>query len=551
MAVAITTGTWSDISTSLPRLTGINTNQLGWGMPVGSDNRQSSYRFVGNSVPLKLDGAEFVLGTFTHNNFPIQMHETNRFTVKLNVNVRFDEGGYNRNFTFTLSHFETPNVGNRRQQADRVTLSSVQSSDALDINGERYMVEIVGFRQGNEIAKEFISYENEANSAVMIARLIHIDVPKPDKEVATTYTFNVLNADGSVFGKGCFSYKGKEVPVDLAHVMGGRGRGSELASFWYHDPLVGSLGIEQLLSLNFVNGVTGQPGRFTLNAANVPEDSLAIAGGIATPTEPGRVSVHRNGTENSSCAGRKLTFPTACYREVQATTDGPPPKVDLVVVIDTSTSMRPEAVGLSDAVNAAIKSAQTKCPSDLKVTYLGIEGRFAKTLFATTIREHLISLGVAESAMRGRLKGTVPDGGAQEDGGRAIEDISRHHNWRATAKRAIFYLGDEGFEGGDDVLQDDIDAATKAIDVATTASVRVHTYLSATRAKPENTQLNDQEFKRVADSTGGQFFKSQDALGGFTAMLEKVICASKAPPGGVGTEPCPCTRNAMVAAVAK
>lgn len=549
MAVATTTGTWSDISTSLPRLTGINTNQLGWGMPVGSDNRQSSYRFVGNTLPLKLDGSEFVLGTFTHNNFPIQLYATNRFTVKLNVNVTFDEGGYNRNFSFTLAHLETPNVGNRRQQADRVTLSSVESSDALVINGESYMVEIVGFKQDNQIAREFISYENEANSAVMVAKLVHLNVAKPEKEV--TYTFNVLNQDGSVFGKGCFTYRGSEVPVDLAHVLGRTGRGNALTSFWYHDPLVGSLSINELLSLNFVNGVTGTPSRFTFNAANVPEDSNAIAGGIATPGEPGRVSVHRNGTENSSCAGRKLTFPGACYQEIKGDKDGPPPKVDLVVVIDTSTSMRPEAVSLSDAVNAAIKSALAKCPSDLKVCYLGIEGRFAKTLFATTIREHLISLGVAESAMRGRVKGTVPDGGAQEDGGRAIEDISRHYNWRANAKRAIFYLGDEGFEGGDDVLQDDIDAATKAIDVATTASVRVHTYLSATKAKPENTRLNEQEFKRVADSTGGQFFKSQDALGGFTAMLEKVICASKAPPGGVGTEPCPCTRNAMVAALAK
>ena len=69
------------------------------------------------------------------------MHATNRFTVKLNVNVAFLDTGFNRDFTFTLAHLETPNVGNRRQQADRVTLSSVESADALEIDGELYMVE--------------------------------------------------------------------------------------------------------------------------------------------------------------------------------------------------------------------------------------------------------------------------------------------------------------------------------------------------------------------------------------------------------------------------
>ncbi len=548
MANAVTSGLWSDVSTTLPRLVGLNTNQVNWGIPANRARRQSGYRFIGRTVPLRLDGEEFVLGTFTHNNFPVRSGGANRFTIKLSATVTFDTGGFNRTFNFTFNHHETPNIGNKAAQADRVGFTSVSSSETMEIEGESYAVKIVGFKQQGEVVNEFVSFENSANSAVIVAKLVHIAKPEIVTDESTTYTFEVLNPDGSVFGKGCFTYAGAEQPVDLAHIMGGGGSGTELTSFWYRDPLVGSMDINQLLSMNFVLGVDGKPSRFTLNAANVPEDSRALAGGIATADKDGSISVHRGDSENSGCAGRKLTFPSACYCEVvveEEEEEGEIPKVDLVVVMDSSVSMRPEAISLSDAISASIESAKSKCPSDLKVTYLGIEGRFSKTLFDTTIRQHLTDLGVAESDMRGRKRGTVAAGGAQEDGARAIEDVSLHHNWRTDAMRAIFYLSDEGMEGGDAVDNEDIEAATRAIDVATTANVRVHTYLAKSKAKPEVIQLNEDEFKRVAESTEGQFFKSKNTLDGFETMLEKVICASKVPVGVIEITPCPCTQEAI------
>jgi len=558
MANAITSGSWSGISTSLFRLAGMSTNQVNWGVPANKFKRQSGYRFVGRKVPLHLNGKEFVLGTFTHNNFPIRLGRASksRFSINLGVTVAFDEGGLKRNFNFTLNHFETPNRGNPRQQADRVGISSVISSETVEIDGENYAVEIVGFKQDGEIVKEFISFENAANSAVIVAKLVHIPKPEPEPspipeaeleaetEASTTYTFEVLNPDGSHFGKGCFTYAGEEAPIDLAHVMSGNGTGNELTSFWYHDPLVGTMGMNQLMSMNFVNGIEGKPSKFTLNAANVPEDTHALAGGIATPDLVGGVSVHRNGNENIGCSGRKITFPTPCYRKIQTgtETETETPVVDLVVVIDSSVSMRPEAIDLSNAISAAIESAKSTCPSDLKVTYLGLEGRFSDSLFDTTIREHLLALGVTESDMRGRKRGSVKSGGAQEDGARAIEDVSLLHNWREDAERSIFYLSDEGLEGGDTFDNDDIEAATKAIDVATTANVRVHTYLADSKAKPEIRQGNETEYERVASSTGGQYFNAQALQEGFQGMLEQVICASRVPTSIFEAEPCPCTR---------
>ncbi len=99
--------------------------------------------------------------------------------------------------------------------------------------------------------------------------------------------------------------------------------------------------------------------------------------------------------------------------------------VNLVVVIDSSVAMKDEADTLNQAVAAAIETAKTKCPSTLRVTHLGVEGTFKNTRFDTTVKNHLTGTAKAdEAALRGRKKGSVAGGGAQEDGARAIEDVT-------------------------------------------------------------------------------------------------------------------------------
>lgn len=93
------------------------------------------------------------------------------------------------------------------------------------------------------------------------------------------------------------------------------------------------------------------------------------------------------------------------------------PMVDLVIAIDTSMSMRDEAVGLSAAAETAIEAAKSSCPSDLQVTWLGVEGLWDNTLFDCTVRDYLMQeCHVGEADIRGRKRGTVRGGGAQEDG---------------------------------------------------------------------------------------------------------------------------------------
>ncbi|XYI02998.1 VWA domain-containing protein [Sorangium sp. So ce1128] len=222
-----------------------------------------------------------------------------------------------------------------------------------------------------------------------------------------------------------------------------------------------------------------------------------------------------------------------------------PPLVDLVVVIDTSVSMKDEADALSQTIEAAIAAAKTKCPSDLRVTYLGIEGTFKKTRFDSTVRDYLTQTAKVDAAS---LKGRTSQDGAsltaeqkkvfdpREDGGRAIEDIATHFDWRPGASRSVFFLGDEALEGGVSVKgqdQEDIEAANRAIEAAKKAGTRVHTYLGTSKfssdaRKHERIVKEIQaEFARVAQETGGKSFTSTDAQSGFQTVLEEVICGSR------------------------
>ncbi|ETW98577.1 MAG: hypothetical protein ETSY1_18280 [Candidatus Entotheonella factor] len=203
------------------------------------------------------------------------------------------------------------------------------------------------------------------------------------------------------------------------------------------------------------------------------------------------------------------------------------PIIDLVIAIDTSVSMRDEAVGLSAAAESAIEAARSNGPSDLQVTWLGVEGTWDNTHFDRTVRDYLMQeCHVAESDIRGRKRGTVKGGGAQEDGARTIEDIASHFNWRSGAARAIFYLSDEGLEGGgDDVTEADIEAANRAIEAAISAKAMVHTYFGITLSRDKD-KLR-QEFARVAHDTGGQAFTHDDLANGFTQILKDIICSTQ------------------------
>ena len=202
------------------------------------------------------------------------------------------------------------------------------------------------------------------------------------------------------------------------------------------------------------------------------------------------------------------------------------PKVDLIIVIDTSSSMKDEARALSQTAQAAIKAAQSSCPCDLQTTWLGIEGIWKETKFEQTVRNYLTSECKASvSSLRSRKRGELKSAGAQEDGARAVADLVDYFNWREGAAKAIFYLGDEALEGGGSKTERaDIESANVAIQKAQATGVKVYTYFGTSKSK--HRQGIASEYARLATDTGGEAFTERDSIQGFNTVLEKVICGS-------------------------
>ena len=338
------------------------------------------------------------------------------------------------------------------------------------------------------------------------------DSPGKGPGTTTSYTFTVKNPDGSAAGKGCFTY---ETPAD--------GGPPKLTAFYYNDKTVGTINQSNVQTFYFKQD--DKDPRFTFVAETPAKGVCSLTADTSLPAQLTGIG----GAGPQGYLDKTLDFPKPAASTTVTEESSFVPMVDLVVVIDSSVSMKDEADALNQAVAAAIEAAKTKCPSDLRVTYLGIEGTFKNTRFDTTVKNYLTGTAKAdETALRGRKKGTVTGGGAQEDGARAIEDVTAHFDWRPSAKRAIFFLGDEAFEGGgSDIDKEDLDSANRSVAAAKQGDVRVHTYLGTSGAKEKQRKALEAEYTRVASETGGQAFTSKDALNGFQALLEKVICGSK------------------------
>ena len=67
--------------------------------------------------------------------------------------------------------------------------------------------------------------------------------------------------------------------------------------------------------------------------------------------------------------------------------------LDLVVIIDTSGSMSDESADLSREIDAAIEKAAARCPSQLRATFLGIQGTWTGTKFDQSVSDYLINKG--------------------------------------------------------------------------------------------------------------------------------------------------------------
>ncbi|QXX82349.1 MULTISPECIES: VWA domain-containing protein [Providencia] len=219
--------------------------------------------------------------------------------------------------------------------------------------------------------------------------------------------------------------------------------------------------------------------------------------------------------------------------------------LDLVVIIDTSGSMSDESSDLSQQIDAAIEKASAECPSQLRATFLGIQGTWDKTKFDQSVSDYLTALGVSQGSLQARQPFKEADGidhaGNKEDLCRAVIDVSNYFDWRDNARRAIFVLGDEGLEGGGGTLTSAaVLKNNEAITVAQNAHVKVYTYQGTPNDDPSNIDrfptLGDRdkvtkEYERLAVQTGGRSYIYTTGIANFTLVLQEILCDSLTPPG--------------------
>ena len=176
-------------------------SKISWGEPAGSS--QSYYQFTGAQPPETVAVApstNFLLGTFTHGNFPI--YSGGGITgVKLDVTLAMAipsngaGGGTNttKTFTYNFSHWETPNSANPCANggtngvgvnvngcADRALILNPTPNQTFTIDDVEYTL-LMRFSQdgGQTFASQFWTIEGLANSAQLYGYFTTEVVPEP------------------------------------------------------------------------------------------------------------------------------------------------------------------------------------------------------------------------------------------------------------------------------------------------------------------------------------------------------------------------------------
>lgn len=193
-----TSGVWSSVEEddgAVADILGLGTNNVTWGepFPAGATTPSSGYVFDGIAPPVDVptDGSVFMLGEFTHDNFPIFLPSITGATLELTL----DFAGDDSMFTYFFEHDETPNEGTCDPAGattcpDVVSIPDASSTETVTIGGDTFLLTIVGFSEdgGMTIVDEFITEEGLSNSAELFARFDPVEVPAPAPLAALALT---------------------------------------------------------------------------------------------------------------------------------------------------------------------------------------------------------------------------------------------------------------------------------------------------------------------------------------------------------------------------
>lgn len=179
-------GSWTAVTPDdTVNLNGIGTSQIRWGTTVAG-SQQSGYRFDGaTDLPKQLnEGVDFLIGTFTHMNFPIaklpEPFSILGATLSLSFDISIDGMRETLTNQYQFTHWETDNqlvtcdngqpngMGlNINGCADRVQATLNESfAETFTVGGTEYAFSIGSFEFALEDAiPTFWTIEQQSNSA--------------------------------------------------------------------------------------------------------------------------------------------------------------------------------------------------------------------------------------------------------------------------------------------------------------------------------------------------------------------------------------------------
>jgi hypothetical protein len=193
---------WLPGSVTPPAVTNLNFSnnsgsslnpQIMWGSPAGSG--QSGYEFdqaasASTTFNPPPTSPSMNLGTMKNFNEPITGQAITGVTLQITEDVKINSTDIgNENFLFNFTHDETPNgsfgsscpygsglVGigspstnvNFNGCADRETVSVASGTASFMIGGTAYTIEITGFQQGTSITTDWLTAEQQTNTATLI-----------------------------------------------------------------------------------------------------------------------------------------------------------------------------------------------------------------------------------------------------------------------------------------------------------------------------------------------------------------------------------------------
>lgn len=210
--------------------------------------------------------------------------------------------------------------------------------------------------------------------------------------------------------------------------------------------------------------------------------------------------------------------------------------VDLVILLDSSNSMRGAATAVSNAAADALAAAAKECPSDLRTVWLVVDS--AKpganppgdlgditdvlvgppaTLFTQSHQQYLAPLSTGPFKQdEPQPPGDVTYPG--EEGADAIADLCNFFDWRRNACKAIFYISDtklDGYSMFDAAAAANAQAAASAHGVVLFA----HHIGPATPITPEM-----QNYLDMCNPTGGSVYFGPVDTDQYKVLLRNAIC---------------------------